>query len=175
MNYNSNNKIAHLKSKLSSLIERTADDNLKTHLRQIFLFDNEAKLLGNISQTGFRVWIHEQGRSGVTGAFYPVVHGHFSLSTRGVQVSLRSKMNIVGKIIVLVVASLISYGLLTNIILQNDNSIKYLIPRIFVSMVILTLMMSVPLFIHFRTSRIVKRYLVSELGLEATHIQQFGN
>lgn len=165
MIYNSNDEIEQLRSKLSSLIELRADDNLKTHLRQIFLFDKEGKLLGNTSQTGFKVWIHEQGRAGATGIFYPVVHCSFQLTSSGTQISLTSKMNLAGRMMLLIIAVLISYGLLTGIIIQNDNTIQYIIPRIFISIVLLILMMSVPLFIFFRTSRIIKSHLASQLGL----------
>jgi hypothetical protein len=164
--YKSGDEIDQVRSRLLSLIECKAEDNLKTHLQQTFLFKNEGKLLGSVDKKLFNVWIHEQGRSGATGIFYPVMYGQFTAMTDGTGVNLDSNMNIVGKLALIVISALISCGLVTGIVIQEDNSIEYLIPRLLISMALLTLMMSVPLFIYFRTSRVIKNRLALQLGLE---------
>ncbi|MFN7331211.1 MAG: hypothetical protein ACK5UP_17090, partial [Bacteroidota bacterium] len=114
----------------------------------------------------FKIWTHEQGRSGVTGIFYPIIEGRPRQLSRGLEIEFKSKMNIIGQTIFLLIAIGVGYGIITGIIIQDNNDMKYLIPRFLIGTVLFGLFISVPSFIHIRTARITKQYLIKELGLK---------
>jgi len=157
--------IERFKSRLNSIIEVENKDDLRTHFRQTILFKDENKVSGNVENNEFKIWTHEQGRRGVTGIFYPIVIGQFKPLEQGLEIELKSKMNIIGRIVFIAVAILLAYGILTGIVIQSNNEIRYLIPRLLIGTILIGLMISVPSFIYFKTSRTVKEYLTKELGL----------
>lgn len=85
--------------------------------------------------------------------------------SRGLEIELKSKMNIIGQTIFLLVVIVVGYAITTGIIIQEDNGMKFLIPRVLIGAVLFGLFISVPTFIHLRTSKITKQYLIKELGL----------
>jgi len=155
-----------LKEKLNSIIEVKNEDNVKTHLRQTLLFKDEGLVSGTINNESFKIWTHEQGRSGVTGIFYPIIEGLPRKLSGGLEIEFKSKMNIIGRTIFLLIIIGVGYVITTGIIIQEDNDIQFLIPRFLIGAVLFGLFISLPTFIHIRTSRITKQYLVKELGLK---------
>jgi hypothetical protein len=155
-----------LEKRLNSIIEVKNEDNLKTHLRQTILFKDEGLVSGTVTNDNFKIWTHEQGRSGVTGIFYPIIEGRPRQLSRGLEIEFKSKMNIIGQTIFLLIAIGVGYGIITGIIIQDNNDMKYLIPRFLIGTVLFGLFISVPSFIHIRTARITKQYLIKELGLK---------
>lgn len=156
-----------LKEKLNLIIEVKNEDNLRTHLRQTLLFKDERLVSGTISNESFKIWTHEQGRwTGTTGIFYPIVEGRPRQLSRGLEIEFKSKMNIIGRTIFLLIIIGVGYGITTGIIIQDNNDIKFLIPRLLIGAILFGLFISLPTFIHIRTSRITKQYLIKELGLK---------
>ncbi len=155
-----------LNEKLNSIIEVKNEDNLKTHLRQTLLFKDEGLVSGTVTNYNFKIWTHEQGRSGATGIFYPIIEGTPRQLSRGLEIEFKSKMNIIGRTIFLLIIIGVGYGITTGIIIQENNDIKFLIPRFLIGVVLFGLFISVPTFIHSRTARITKQYLIKELGLK---------
>ena len=155
-----------LEKRLNSIIEVKNEDNLKTHLHQTILFKDEGLVSGTVTNDNFKIWTHEQGRSGVTGIFYPIIEGRPRQLSRGLEIEFKSKMNIIGQTIFLLIAIGVGYGIITGIIIQDNNDMKYLIPRFLIGTVLFGLFISVPSFIHIRTARITKQYLIKELGLK---------
>ena len=158
-----------LNKKLNSIIEVKNEDNLKTHLRQALLFQDEGLVSGTVTKDNFKIWTHEQGRSGVTGIFYPIIEGSPRQLSRGLEIEFKSKMNIIGRTIFLLIIIGVGYGITTAIIIQENNDIKFLIPRFLIGAVLFGLFISVPTFIHSRTARITKQYLIKELGLKTNN------
>jgi len=154
-----------LKTKLDSIIEVENEDNLKTHFRQTILFKDSGKVSGTINQDNFKIWTHEQGRGGVTGIFYPIVQGRFRPLSQGLEIEFKSKMNIIGKGVFIGIAIMLAYGILTGIVIQENNEMRFVIPRLLIGTVLFGLMISVPTFIYFKTSRTIKEHLTKELGL----------
>ncbi len=154
-----------LKTKLDAIIEVENEDTLKTHFRQTILFKDNGKVSGTINQDNFKIWTHEQNRRGTTGIFYPIVHGQFKPLSQGLEIELKSKMNIIGKTVFVIIATILAYGILTGIVIQENNEMRFLIPRLLIGTVLFGLMISVPTFIYFKTSRTIKEYLTKELGL----------
>jgi hypothetical protein len=159
--------VEELKSKLNSIIEVRNEDDLKNHFKQAILFKDDGKVSGTIKQDRFKIWVHEQGRGGITGIFYPIVLGQFKPLSQGLEIKIKTKMNIVGKAIFLAIATVLAYGIITRIVIQEDNELRFMILRLLVGIVLFGLLISVPSFIYFRTSRIIKTHLIKELGLRS--------
>lgn len=140
---------------------------MKTHFCQTISFADEGKVSGKIKQDNFKIWIHEQGRRGATGIFYPIVYGRFIPSSQGVEIELKSKMNVIGKVLFLIAITGLAYGILSGIITQENNELKSLAPRLLLGTVLFALMISVPTFLYYKTSRAIKEFLIKELGLRS--------
>lgn len=119
-----------LKEKLNSIIEVKNEDNLRTHLRQTLLFKDEGLVSGTITNDNFKVWIHEQGRAGATGIFYPIIEGRPRPLSRGLEIEFKSKMNIIGRTIFLIIAIGIGYAITTGIIIVSTRPTTYFHDRI---------------------------------------------
>jgi hypothetical protein len=157
--------VESFKSRLSSIIEVANEDDLRTHFRQTILFKDEGRVSGVIASNTFKIWTHEQGGSGVTGIFYPIITGQIRPLPQGLEIELNSKLNSIGKAVLIFVWIILTYWIVTGIVIQENNELKYLMSRSLIGMILLALMLSVPIYIYKRTSRIVKRYLTKELGL----------
>jgi len=72
-------------------------------------------------------------------------------------------MNVIGRIFFIPYSLFMAFYVLTAIVIQERNDLKFLIPRIFIALVLYALMTSVPTVIYFRTSRIVKRHVIDGL------------
>lgn len=160
----SNQDAVALKAKLKSIIEVENEDNLKTHFGHSFLFKDDAKLSGTINHDTFKIWVQEQGRTGITGIFYPIVAGRLRSLNQGLEIEFKFKMN-VRRSVLIGIATMLAYGILTGIVLHENNETRYLIPRLFIGLILLGLMLSAPSFVYFKTSRTIIAYLVRELGL----------
>jgi hypothetical protein len=157
--------VKELKTKLDSIIDVENEDNLKTHFRQTILFKDNGKVSGTVNRDNFKIWTHEQGRGGVTGIFYPIVQGQFRPLSQGLEIEFKSKMNIIGKGVFIGIAVMLAYGIVTGIVIQENNEMRFVIPRLLIGTVLFGLMISVPTFIYFKTSRTMKEHLTKELGL----------
>jgi hypothetical protein len=157
--------VQELKSNLQAIIEVVREDNLKTHLRQAIHFKDSGKISGAISQDHFKIWIQEQ--TGVTGVFYPVMQGQITPSGRGVEIVLKHKLNIVGRALFMVVVIVLALGIVTQIVIQENNEARFVIWRLLAGIVLFGLMISVPAFVYLRTQGLVKQYLIKELELRS--------
>lgn len=160
-----NYDIIELKSRLSSVIEVKNNDDIQTHFRQIFLLLDEGKDSGTIENESFKIWTHEQGPTGATGIFYPIIEGIVKPSHQGLEIEFKSKMNLIGRTVFFIIAFLMAYITLSGIIIQENNDFKFLIRRILVGGVFFGGMLFIPLYIHFRTSKIIKNFFIKELEL----------
>ena len=159
------NDIEELKSKLNSIIDVPNEDTFQTHFRQTILFKDEYKVSGTLKQDNFKIWTHEQGRGGMTGIFYPIVQGRFRPLNQGLEIEFKSKMNIIGKVVFVPSAAVLAYALVTGIVIQENNELRFVIARLLLATVLFGLMISVPSFIYFKTCSIIKKALITELGL----------
>jgi len=153
-------------TRLHSIIDIEKEDGLKTHLRQSLMFEDEERVSGKIFNDGFKIWTHEQGRIGVTGIFYPIIEGRAKPLSQGLEIEFKSRMNPLSQLIYSLLAVFFSFYVVTRIVIQENNELKFLIPRTIVALILFGLMMSVPSFIYFRTSKIAKQYLAKELELK---------
>ena len=158
--------LTELKQRINSIIQVKNEDNLKTHLRQILLFKDEGLVSGTMNNENFKIWTHEQSFFGTTNIFYPIIEGLPRQLSRGLEIEFKSRMNIIGRTIFLLIIIGVGYGITTGIIIQENNDIRFLIPRFLIGTVLFGLSISVPTFIHISTVKITKQYLIKELGLK---------
>jgi hypothetical protein len=155
-----------LTKRLDSIIEVRNEDNLKTHLKQTLLFKDLSVVSGSIDNSSFKIWTNDQKSSGATGIFYPIVEGRLKQLSRGIEIEFSSKMNPVGRVIFFLISIGVGYAITTGIIIQENNDLKFLIPRFLIGTLLFGLFISLPTFIHVRTTRITKQYLIDKLGLK---------
>src|SRR5688572_16701593 len=145
------NDIEELKSRLNSIIDVPNEDTFQTHFRQTMFFKDEYKVSGTMKQDNFKIWTHEQGRGGMTGIFYPIVQARFRPLSQGLEIEFKSKMNIIGKVVFVASATILAYALVTGIVIQESNELRFVIARLLLAIVLFGLMISVPSFIYFKT------------------------
>lgn len=160
-----NYDMIELKSRLSSIIEVENNDDIQTHFRQIFLLKDHGKDSGSIDKESFKIWTHEQGPTGATGIFYPIIEGFVKPTHQGLEIEFKSKMNLIGWAAFFILVILMAYITISGIIIQENNDFKFLIRRILVGGVFFGGMLFIPLYIHFRTSKIIKNYIIKKLEL----------
>ena len=85
--------------------------------------------------------------------------------SQGTEIQFSSKMNVIGRTVFLTFNLILSFGILTEIVIQETNELKYLIPRALMGMFLLGLVSTAPLLLYFRTLRIRKTHLINELKL----------
>lgn len=158
-------------TRLHSIIEVEKEDGLKTHLRQSLMFKDEEKVSGKIFSNGFKIWTHEQGRIGITGIFYPIIEGRVRPWRQELEIEFKSRMNPLSQVIYSLLVVFFSFYVVTRIVIQENNELRFLIPRIIIALILFGLMMSVPSFIYFRTSKISKQYLAKELELKKLELK----
>ncbi|NVN94299.1 MAG: hypothetical protein HXX18_03340 [Bacteroidetes bacterium] len=100
------------------------------HLKCV-LFFNEG-YSGEIKENEFKIWnyCHFWGR-----VFYAVIHGKVTFQNSKQKVILKTKMNIIGRCISIIILGFLVYGAITGIILQQDNSWTFLWKRIIAALV----------------------------------------
>jgi len=160
--------IKELKSRMSRIIEVRHKDILKTHFNNIVLFKDERKVSGTIMRDRFKIWTHEQGRGGATGYLYPVIEGFAKPLNNGLEIAFRSKMNLIARIVSYIFIAGLSYAILTEIIIQDNNDFNLLLRRSIVGILLLAILILGPMIIYYRICRIIIRYLVKELELKAS-------
>ncbi|WP_339607275.1 hypothetical protein [uncultured Roseivirga sp.] len=160
-----NYDLKELKPKLSLIIEDEDDDAFKTHFSQIFFAKHDDRVTGYLRNESFKLWVYDSEAAGSTGIFYPTIKGNLIPRSQGTEIQFSSKMNVIGRTVFLTFNLILSFGILTEIVIQETNELKYLIPRALMGMFLLGLVSTAPLLLYFRTLRIRKTHLINELKL----------
>lgn len=90
---------------------------------------------GNVSNGKFRIW----KLSLWIMAFYPVIHGTIDQTGEKPKVTLRTKMNSFGLTILVVIMGFWAFGIIDQVIIQENNDWTFLWKRILIGLIILTL------------------------------------
>lgn len=156
----SNLSYQEITERLQSIIEINTNDSFVTHLKYIVLRENNGLNTGQLKRKSFKFWIHDFYS---TGPFYPVFHADIRGLTRGYEISLKHKMNIAGLFLFLLIYIPLAYVLLTEIIIQENNQLHFLVRRTLVASFLYLLFMTFPLFTYFRTLKLTRNYLLEQL------------
>lgn len=149
-------------NKVNTIIGVPCINNFKTHFFQIFLRRNQGKVCGLIKADHFNIWVQDRLS---TGIFYCVIEGTMTPRAKGVQVNIRSRMNPVGRLLLLALVIGLSCGLIFDIVIQEDNSWNLVLSRFLVGMILMPFMLFLPIATFLITSRSTRAYLTKTLGL----------
>lgn len=143
-----------LKRCISKNIHYSRKDSWISHFKT-FVRHDFMRLNGISEDDGFKVW-----RFSIwSGAFYPVVIGNYEIKEGRTLVRLRTKMNVFGQVILLILALFWIYWLVVSVILQNNNEWTFLWKRILISLFLFTL----PVLVIWFSYRSEKRKAIREV------------
>lgn len=125
---NSNDKIL---SAIQKEIKYIRTNSVWNHFLTIIRIDFES-YSGQIASDRFTIWRY----SSWAGVFYPVINGTIDLSNQNNPVTLKTRMNPVGILFIVIMISLFAYGSIFGVILQHDNSWTFLWKRIIAALLV---------------------------------------
>ena len=149
------------KEKLNDLIEFQREDNLSSHLKNVFSKRMDS-ISGKVDINDFVIWRHSYIWSDM---FYSVFNGEIIDNSDSYHIQLKSKLNIFGMALVIVFSLFLGYGLLTGIVIQNDNSFRFIIWRLIAALILFTIMQTVPIVAYFDSKRRTMKILSENLKL----------
>jgi len=152
-----------LSHRILNLIQVKRDDKLITHFKQSFLMNDQFKTSGNMEGNTFRIWVP---RSPWSGIFYPVLIGQATKMENGIQVELKTKMNSLIHWPFYAIAAILMYGIFSGIVIQDNNEIRFLIPRMAVSALLFVLILALPVVILKNTEKELMQKVALELNLK---------
>jgi hypothetical protein len=150
-----------LRDKLNDLIEYQREDNLSSHLQNIFSKRMDS-ISGKVESNDFVIWRHSYIWSDM---FYSVINGRIINNRNSCCIELKSKLNIFGSSLAVMISILLGYGILTGIVIQNDNSFRFIIWRLLVGLILFLLMQTVPIIAYFDSKRRTIKILTENLKL----------
>lgn len=119
---------------LEKAIKHQRENSLWNHLLTVVRIDNDG-LSGKVTQDGFKVWIYSHR----VGIFHPVIYGTINSTKEKINVQIKSKMNPLGRLFSVLILGLWTYGVVSGIIIQDDNSWTFLWKRILIGLVMISL------------------------------------
>lgn len=138
-----------------SKIEFYYTDSLLSHLKTIFLF--KRGLSGEVESGKFRIWRYSYW----LGIFYPVFYGTIVNSDGSVDIKIRSRLNILGTIIILITTAAFIY-LVTAMVLDGDPDLTYLWRRALFGLVFLAVPYATFGYVVMRQHRIERKEIKNE-------------
>ena len=161
MKFKSDYNLDEFRNKLNDLIEYHREDNLTSHLKNIFS-KRMNSISGKVESNAFVFWRYSYVWSDM---FYSVINGKVNINGDSLNSELKSKLNRFGLLLVIVLSLFLGYGVLTGIVIQNDNSFKFVIWRLFAGLVLFILLQTVPLIAYFDSKRRTMIILTENLKL----------
>ncbi len=126
--------IQNIKTAISKKIKYRRENSIWNHILTVVRIDNDG-LSGQISQDGFQVWIYSHW----IGVFHPIIYGKIISTNEKIKVQIESKMNPLGRLIAIIILGMWSYGIVSGMIIQDDNSWTFLWQKCLVGLVIISL------------------------------------
>lgn len=149
------------KDKLNDLIEFQREDNLSSHLKNIFS-NRMDSISGKIDSNDFVIWRHSYIWSDM---FYSVINGRIIYNGNSCSIELKSKLNMFGMGLVIIFSVFLGYAILTGIVIQNDNSFRFIIWRLLVALILFMIMQTVPIIAYLDSKRRTIKILTEKLRL----------
>jgi hypothetical protein len=120
---------------------------------------------GKVGSNDFVIWRHSHIWSDM---FYSVINGEIINNGNSCYIQIKSKLNKFAKAVVIIFSLFLGYGLLTGIVIQNDNSFRFIILRLLVALIFFTIMQTVPIIAYFDSKRRIMKILTEKLKLIKT-------
>jgi hypothetical protein len=143
-------------------------NNATSILRQFIKMDLADELVGEVKDSNLHVWTYTAGRLTGTGIFFPIIDGQFRSYGEQTILKLTARMNVIGKIILYAIILVLAYAIITGIIIQEDNSMKFLIIRTLAGTFLFSLFMAAPYLSFQHLKKLLIKSLSNELKLKKT-------
>jgi hypothetical protein len=115
-------------------IKYQRENSLWNHVLTVIRRDADG-LSGTVNQQEFKVWKYNYW----VGLFHPVVYGKIDSKNDKPKIVISSKMNLLGQLIAILLLGLWTYGILTGMVIQEDNSWTFLWRRILIGLFMIIL------------------------------------
>lgn len=149
---------SELLESISRRIVSKEDNNWKNHL---FPKDDSSQILrGTVTNESFIVWITN---SYLLGSAYPICKGEISELNEMRALNLTIRFNPIAEIFIIAFNILVAYGLITDLIIQENNAFNFLWKRCIVAIVIFFLINSVPIYIFYSGKSKLFKFVVEIL------------
>jgi hypothetical protein len=132
---------------LDPFVKVKSIDSVRTHLKQIFLFENEDKICGSFDGKEIKLWMSSNP---LIGACYPIVR--LKLNVIQDRILLTAKMNPVGLIIAFLINVAIIWASLNMFILREGLSADSILQRILVFTVFIGIF-NFPIYMSYKGAR----------------------
>lgn len=148
-----------LQSRLERLIAIREKNSIQNHAFPSNR-ESEEKVRGELSENKFTIW---RTNKTLNGIFYPIFKCNVQ-KINGINiVQIKTRFNPIAEIIVLFLTLGIGYGILTEIIIQSNNELKFLFRRSLIGILLFLIFQSVPLISYYnlknKTLKGVQEYL----------------
>lgn len=148
-------KNTELLNEIKNRIHFSANDSFLSHLKTVFFL--RFGVSGSISPDGFKIWSFGY----LLGALYPVITGEFRKEGDMVSLRISSKLNSLG-IAIALITSAIWIGVVTYLIFQGDNRLKYLLPRSILGLILMLIPFITLGYAIFRYHQILREEIKKE-------------
>jgi hypothetical protein len=152
--------------KIDRLITIKADNTIANHFRytgkSLFSWDNE-DIIGQTKVDSFVLWQHNYWWGSI---FYPIIYGSFSTINNKVILKLKTRLNIIGKIVNGLIILLMAYATLPACFIITRTSFKIDFSELVYSIIMIIGIQTVPFAAYWATTRnsikFIKEYLIKE-------------
>lgn len=162
MKYKSDFNAIEFKNRLNDLIENQSDDKFLNHFGNIITKQTQVTS-GKVYSNYFVIWHYDILWSGM---FYSVNVGKIIDNGENCFIELYSKLNRFALILVTVISFIIGYVIFTEIIIQKDNSFKFLLWRSLIGLILFSLFQTVPIITYFDSKKNTVKMLTEKLQLK---------
>jgi hypothetical protein len=132
-------------TKLEKLIIVREKNNFKNHMFKSEKGSDET-VRGELNNDRFTIWRTNRNWSGI---FYPIFKGRLYKINNTRVIEIKTRFNPFAELIVLILLIGMTYGVLTDIIIQENNELKFIFRRSLIGILILLIFQAVPLISYY--------------------------
>lgn len=136
-------------TKLEKLITIREKNNFKNHMFKSVKGSDET-IRGELDNNRFTIWRTNRTWNGI---FYPIFKGKLYKINNTSVIEIKIRFNPIAEIIVFTLLIGMAYGVLTDIIILENNELKFLFRRNLIGILILLIFQAVPLISYYNLKK----------------------
>ena len=133
-----------LRSKLEKLISIQEPNTFRSHFSSKISGDDLIR--GELKNGGFVIWRTNRLWNGV---FYPIFKGRLLKKSDQYLLEIKTRFNPYAELIILGLGTFLIYGIISSIVLQANNDIKFLFRRSLIGILIFLILQAVPIVSYY--------------------------
>lgn len=161
MKYKSDYNTIELRNKLNDLIEDYSEDNFNSHFQNVISLQTN-RISGKVTNEKFVIWHYNHFWSGL---IYSVIEGRIIENREDYFIELRTKLNSFGRVLISLISCILGYVIITGIVIQDNNSTKFVILRFLVGIVLFLLFQAGPFLAYYISKKEILKMLTENLKL----------